>query len=174
MKKLLVLFVALIVPLAFAGRSPVNLVADTVTGGDGPAVQSIGSSDSAQPVSIVNWLIDEKGNVRVSNQVRDQVIVLADSLVTIPALGRTYESPWFSTRTLNVMYVHLPFANVQCYIDWRWSDAIPFSSQTFEPTNPYVSTYPWRIAGPEARIRCYNSSDDNVPLDFVAVYLRAE
>ena len=62
MQKMIVLFVVLLVPLAFAGRPPANLVADTVTGGDGPAVQSIGGSSSAQPVDIMNWVIDENGN----------------------------------------------------------------------------------------------------------------
>ena len=63
---------------------------------------------------------------------------------------------------------------VNCYIDWRWSETIPFSSQPFDCTNPYVPMNPWRIAGPEARIRCCNYNAYDITLDFVAVYLRAE
>lgn len=178
MQKLVALVVILIVPLAFAGRPPASVLADTVTGGDGPAVQSIGSSNTAQPVAVMNWLIDENGNLKVSNQVRDQVIVLADSAVTIPALGGVYESPWFSTRTFNVMYVHGPIGGINCNIEWRWSESIPVVAQDldFTPGYPYSydPTHPWRIVGPEARIRCANFSNEDFSFDFVAVYLRAE
>lgn len=178
MQKLFAPFVALIVPLAFAGRPPVNLVADSVAGGDSPAVQSIGSSESAQPVSIVNWVIDENGNVRVSNQVRDQVIILGQHF-TLPE--SPWASDWFETGRFTVMAIASDAEpSESCgitsrLVEWEWDPSLPPMRENAETmgggsSRTFLVNIP--IHGPRARLILTAPTD--CPLSHVAVYLRAE
>ena len=176
MKTSTILALAFLVASSFASASkpPANLATDSVTGGEGPAVQSIGAVESAQPVDIMNWLIDENGNLKVSNQVRDRVVMLLEAPMSLP-FGQEWNSEWFETRTFNLLRVYgiPPYAG--CNLDWRWTPTLPPWGQRIASGNGCDPVGAFAIAGPEARLSCWGWSPERpATFEFLAVYLRAE
>lgn len=86
------------------------------------------SNGSTQPVDVMNWLIDENGNLRVSNQVRTSYVLVHSGLVTLYA-GDTWSSEPFNVaeyETLFVMVAEPSGASnsAQCALQFRWDESL--------------------------------------------------
>lgn len=187
MKNLTILVLAVLVAASsfvLASKPPARLDQDLVTGGDGPAVQSIGTSDTAQPVSIVNWIIDESGNIKVTNVVRERVIALLPGPFTLTA----GTSPWRSDfipeigRFNSVQVRFVPRDGLQgltCYFEWKWADDVIFDDGELivdrpSPGYPAQGVKKFEVRGPEARIVCGVPENVSPVIEQIWVYLRSE
>lgn len=160
--------------LAFASKPPANLATDPVTGGEGPVVQSLGSSSGAQPVDIMNWLIDENGNLRVSPQVRDEMHwFLPEGSEVHLARGETWHSEWVDARRFNV--VRIDFMASLCTRSYvtSWAENHE-AGKNLEYAYEYGPFTDHKVAGPRVALACTCENYDDCVIWRAAMYLRAE
>lgn len=168
----LVVFLALSSPV-LAGRPAANLSIDTVTGGDGPAVQSLGSSDSAQPVNVMNWLLDENGNLKVSMQVRDELHRFVTPAAPL-RLGYTeaWQSEWVDARRFNTVRLSIKGQRSWTFYLTSWGegheDEISLDNMTV------TAGAAFGVIGPRVAIRIICEITTGCTITEASMYLRAE
>lgn len=152
-------------PGSVADQSPRYGVLNT-----GPTIKA----DSSQPVNVMNWLIDENGNLKVSNQVRDLAILLQSTPVDVPD-GQSWVSDWIDAARFNTLYVELntTLRSGQFWriVEWQWFPDLPdhFISEDLPATS-----IPVQIKGPRFRVRYQLGGGSTGSVNFAAVYLRTE
>lgn len=143
------------------------------------------SNSSTQPVDVMNWLIDENGNLRVSNQVRSTYVRVLDEYTPILS-----GEPWTSDP-VNVSAFQTAFvivgrlsseAGVSCRLEFRWAPDLNWFLASAEPRafdsrvlydGAIPSKFP--IEGAEARLYCYNSDgSETAAIRSAHLFLRAE
>lgn len=109
-------------------------------------------ASGAQPVDVMNWLVDENGNLKVSNQVRTETLRLLDHPESVSG---TWISAEFDVRgysSLILVAVQDPGGTVTCQPRYRWTELGP----------DYIlpSFYEWRNSGSGNTPSVYSSFDD--------------
>jgi hypothetical protein len=160
-------------PLVLAGQPPRTLEAELVTDGSTPGVQSLGSSDSAQPVNVMNWLLDENGNLKVSMQVRDELHRFATPAAPLQLGYReTWQSEWVDARRFNVVRLSIQGLRSWTYYVTTWGDGHE-DMITLENGGVTAATA-FGVMGPQVAIRLICSFPEGCTITEASMYLRAE
>ena len=170
------LFVLLVVvpSSVLAGPPARGLEVDAVAGESEAEVQPISTLSGTQPVNVMNWLLDENGNLKVSLQVRDEMhrFITPAAAVQLDA-QESWQSEWVDARRFNVARVCFKTINViETYYVTSWGEdhtnEVRLDDTTSRPS------YAHGVMGPRIAIRisCQDARGWNITE--ASMYFRAE